>query len=49
MISAIKSLYEEILEISLPRLERDEFLTWYGEAIDFLREERDILLPQLSS
>ena len=26
LISAIESLYEKILEINLPRLERDEFL-----------------------
>ena len=40
MISAIESVYEEMLEINLPHLERYECLTWYGEAIDFLREER---------
>ena len=49
MISAIESLYEEVLEIHLPRSERNGFLTWYGNAMEFLREERDILLLQQSS
>ena len=49
LISVIESFYKEMLKINLPLLKRYEFLTWYGEVIDFLREESDTLLLPLSS
>ena len=43
MISAVESLYEEVFESNLPQFQRDDFLTWYGVTMDFVREQRDIL------
>ena len=48
MIVSIESLLEEISQIDLSRHEWNEFLNWYDEAMDFLREQRDILQSQLS-
>lgn len=39
MIVSIESLYEEMSQINLSRHEWDEFLNWYGEAMDSLREQ----------
>ena len=30
---------------NLPRREWNEFLNWYGEAMDFLKEQLDFVLP----
>lgn len=43
MIVSIDSLYEEMSQIDLTRSEWDEFFHWYNEAMNFLREQRDIL------
>ena len=48
VIVSIESLYEEMSQIDLSSLERDKFLNWYDEAMDFLREQRDILQLELS-
>ena len=43
MIVSIDSLYEEMSQIDLTSSEWDEFLHWYDEAMNFLREQRDTL------
>ena len=43
MIVSLDSLYEEMSQIDLTRSEWDEFFHWYDEAMNFLREQRDIL------
>ena len=48
VIVSIESLYEEMSQIDLSSLEQDKFLNWYDEAMDFLREQRDILQLELS-
>lgn len=43
MIVSIESSYEEMSQINISRFEWEKFLNWYGEAMKFLREQRDIL------
>ena len=44
LLLAINCLYEEVIEINfLPANVRDNFLEWHGIAVDFLREQRDML------
>ena len=43
MIVSIDSLYKEISQIDLTRSEWDKLLHWYDEAMNVLREQRDIL------
>ena len=35
--------------MNLPEDARENFITWYGNAVDFLREQRDILSSRISS
>ena len=45
LLLAINGLYEEVIEMNfLPENVRNDFLEWYGVAVDFLREQRDILI-----
>ena len=45
LLLAINCLYEEVIEMNfLPENVRNDFLEWYGVAVDFLREQRDILI-----
>ena len=42
----VESLYENMSQIdNLPRRESNEFLNWYGEAMDFLKKQLDFVLP----
>lgn len=39
LLLAINCLYEEVIEMNfLPENVRNDFLEWYGVAVDFLRE-----------
>ena len=38
MIVSIESLYEEMSQINMSRFEWEDFLNWYEEAMNFLRE-----------
>lgn len=45
-IVSVESLYENMSQIdNLPRREWNEFLNWYGEAMDFLKKQLDFVLP----
>ena len=45
LLLAINCLYEEVIEMNfLPENVRNDFLEWYEVAVDFLREQRDILI-----
>ena len=49
LLLSIQCLYEQVIEMSnLPADVRDNFLEWYGVAVDFLREQRDILSSRIS-
>ena len=49
LLFSIQCLYEQVIEMSnLPVDVRDNFLEWYGVAVDFLREQRDILSSRIS-
>lgn len=46
VIVSVESLHENMSQIdNLPRREWNEFLNWYGEAMDFLKEQLDFVLP----
>lgn len=45
-IVSVESLHENMSQIdNLPRREWNEFLNWYSEAMDFLKEQLDFVLP----
>ena len=49
LLFSIQCLYEQVIEMSnLPVDVRDNFLEWHGVAVDFLREQRDILSSRIS-
>ena len=49
LLFSIQCFYEQVIEMSnLPVDVRDNFLEWYGVAVDFLREQRDILSSRIS-
>ena len=49
LLFSIQCLYEQVIEMSnLPVDVRDNFLEWYGVAVDFLREQKDILSSRIS-
>ena len=49
LLFSIQRLYEQVIEMNnLPADVRDIFLEWYGVAVDFLREQRDILSSRIS-
>ena len=49
LLFSIQCLYEQVIEMNnVPADVRDNFLEWYGVAVDFLREQRDILSSRIS-
>ena len=49
LLFSIQCLYEQVIEMSNLHADvRDNFLEWYGVAVDFLREQRDILSSRIS-
>ena len=47
-IVSVESLHENMSQIdNLPRREWNEFLNWYGEAMDFLKEQLDLFYLRL--
>ena len=49
LLYAIQNFYEQFLQMNLPEDARENFITWYGNAVDFLREQRNILSSRISS
>lgn len=49
LLFSIQCLYEQVIEMNnLPADVRGNFLEWHGTTVDFLREQKDILLSRIS-
>ena len=49
LLFSIQCLYEQVIEMNnLTADVRDNFLEWHGTTVDFLREQKDILLSMFS-
>ena len=49
LLYAIENLYDQVFETNnLPVHVRDSFLEWDGPAVDFLRNQRDIIISRMN-
>ena len=49
LLFSIQCLYEQVIEMNnLTADVRDNFLEWHGTTVDFLREQKNILLSRIS-
>ena len=49
LLFSIQCLYEQVTEMNnLPADVRGNFLEWHRTTVDFLREQKDILLSRIS-